>query len=129
MMKILQGIDIVKISHIKRIAQRNSNFIYDIFTERERSYCQSMKDPYIHYAGRFAAKESFMKAIGTGFAGTGIDSLFQEIEVVTAPSGRPELQVRGWAEKLSKKRKIRQYSVSISHAPDYAIASVILVGN
>jgi holo-[acyl-carrier protein] synthase len=129
MMKILQGIDIVKISHIKRIIQRNSNFIYDIFTERERSYCQSMKDPYIHYAGRFAAKESFMKAIGTGFSGTGIDNLFQEIEVVTAPSGRPELQVRGWAEKLSKKRKIRQYSVSISHAPDYAIASVILVGN
>lgn len=113
---------------MKRIIQRNAHFIYEIFTDSERAYCQSMKDPYIHYAGRFAAKESFMKAIGTGFPGTGIDSLFQEIEVVTAPSGKPELRVRGWAEKLSKKRRIRQFSVSISHAPDYAIASVILVG-
>ena len=129
MMKIFQGIDIVMISHMKRIILKNSNFIYDIFTEGERTYCQSMRNPFIHYAGRFAAKESFMKAIGTGFSGTGIDSLFQEIEIVAAPSGKPELQISGWAEKLSKKRKIRQCSVSISHSPDYAIASVILVGN
>jgi holo-[acyl-carrier protein] synthase len=129
MMKILQGIDIVDISKLKRIIQKNSAFISDIFTEKEREYCESRKDPYIHFAGRFAAKESFMKALGTGFSGTGIDHLFQEIEVLPAPSGKPELHVKGWAEKLAKKRRIRQCTVSISHASDYAVASVILIGN
>ena len=129
MMKILQGIDIVNISKLKRIILKNSTFISDIFTEKERKYCESRKDPYIHFAGRFAAKESFVKALGTGFSGTGIDHLFQEIEVLPAPSGKPELHVKGWAEKLAKKRRISQWTVSISHASDYAVASVILIGN
>jgi holo-[acyl-carrier protein] synthase len=129
MMKILQGIDIVDISKLKRIIQKNSTFISDIFTEKEREYCESRKDPYIHFAGRFAAKESFVKALGTGFSGTGIDHLFQEIEVLPAPSGKPELHLKGWAEKLAKKRRICQWTVSISHASDYAVASVILIGN
>ena len=129
MMKILQGIDIVDISKLKRIIQKNKTFISDIFTEKEREYCESRKDPYIHFAGRFAAKESFMKALGTGFSGTGIDHLFQEIEVLPTPSGKPELHVKGWAEKLAKKRRISQWTVSISHASDYAVASVILIGN
>ncbi|MBM4145146.1 MAG: holo-[acyl-carrier-protein] synthase [Nitrospira sp.] len=129
MMKILQGIDIVDISKLKRIIQKNKTFISDIFTEKEREYCESRKDPYIHFAGRFAAKESFMKALGTGFSGIGIDHLFQEIEVLPAPSGKPELHIKGWAEKLAKKRRIRQCTVSISHASDYAVASVILIGN
>jgi holo-[acyl-carrier protein] synthase len=128
-MKILQGIDIVEIPKLKRIIRKNKNFVSDVFTEKERAYCRSMKDPYIHFAGRFAAKESFMKAIGTGFSGTGIDHLFQEIEVITTPSGKPELSIKGWAQKLAKKRKIHQWSVSISHASDYAVASVILVGD
>jgi holo-[acyl-carrier protein] synthase len=121
MMKILQGIDIVDIPKLKRIIQKNKTFISDIFTEKEREYCESRKDPYIHFA--------FVKALGTGFSGTGIDHLFQEIEVLPAPSGKPELHIKGWAEKLAKKRKICQWTVSISHASDYAVASVILIGN
>ena len=129
MMKVLQGIDIVDISKLKRIIQKNKTFISDIFTEKEREYCESRKDPYIHFAGRFAAKESFVKAIGTGFSGIGIDHLFQEIEVLPSPSGKPELRVTGWADKLAKKKRISQWTVSISHASDYAVASVILIGN
>ena len=128
MMQVYQGIDIVDVSRLKRIMLRNRNFVYDIFTEKEMLYCQSQKNQYMHFAGRFAAKESFVKAIGTGFAGTGIDNLFNEIEVIPSASGKPQLFMRGWAERLAKKRKIHQWSVSISHTADYAVASVILVG-
>jgi holo-[acyl-carrier protein] synthase len=103
--------------------------VTDIFTEQERAYCQSMKDPYLHFAGRFAAKESYLKALGTGLSGSGVDHMFQEIEVAATASGRPEITVSGWTEKMAKRKKIRQTSVSISHAAHYAVATVILVGN
>ncbi len=65
-----------------------------------------MKNPYLHLAGRFAAKESYLKALGRDSPG-GDRSIFQEIEVIPTASGRPEISVRGWAEKIAKKRKIR----------------------
>jgi len=129
MITIHQGVDLVELSKFKEVLQRNSEFVRDMFTERERAYCESMKDPTVHFAGRFAAKESYAKALGTGFSGTGIDHLFQEIEVTSSSSGKPEISVTGWAAKMAKKRKIRQSSVSISHTAHYAVASVILVGD
>jgi len=129
MIQIRQGVDLVEISKFREIVQRHNHFISDIFTERERAYCESMKDPYPHLAGRFAAKESYLKALGTGISGSGIDSIFQNIEVISTASGRPEVSVSGWAEKMAKKRKITQCSLSISHTPHYAVATVILIGN
>ncbi len=128
MMKIHQGIDIVEIPKFRDVVERNSRFIFDVFTAEERAYCQSMKDPVLHFAGRFAAKESYVKALGTGFSG-GIDALFQEIEVVRTASGKPEISVSGWAEKIAQRKKIHHTSVSISHVSQYAVASVTLVGN
>lgn len=128
MITIHHGLDLVELSKFKEVFHRNSEFAHDIFTERERAYCKSMKEPILHFAGRFAAKESYAKALGTGFSGTGIDRLFQEIEIISNPSGRPEISVTGWAAKIAKKRKIHQSSVSISHTAHYAVASVILVG-
>jgi holo-[acyl-carrier protein] synthase len=128
-MKVLQGIDIIDVSKLEQVMQRNRDFVHDIFTEKERSYCQSRKNPSIHFAGRFAAKESFIKALGTGFSGTGIDHMFQEIEIIPAASGKPMILVRGWAEKCAGRKKIRQWEVSISHASHYAIAAVILIGD
>ena len=128
MIKIHQGVDIVEVSKFNEIVKRNDRFLLELFTERERSYCQSMKDPIPHFAGRFAAKESCAKALGTGFSGLGIDHLFQEIEVVSNPSGKPEISLSGWAAKIAKRKKIDQTSVSISHTSGYAMASVILVG-
>jgi holo-[acyl-carrier protein] synthase len=129
MIRIYQGVDIVELAKFRQIAARNHRFVTDIFTEQERIYCQSMKDPYLHFAGRFAAKESYLKALGTGLSGSGVDHMFQEIEVAATASGRPEITVSGWTEKMAKRKKIRQTSVSISHAAHYAVATVILVGN
>jgi len=129
MIRIYQGVDIVELAKFRQIASRNHRFVTDIFTEQERAYCQSMKDSYLHFAGRFAAKESYLKALGTGLSGSGVDHMFQEIEVAATASGRPEITVSGWTEKMAKRKKIRQTSVSISHAAHYAVATVILVGN
>jgi holo-[acyl-carrier protein] synthase len=128
-MQVYQGIDIVEITRIKNIILRNKDFIADIFTEKERDYCLSKKDPYIHFAGRFAAKEAGLKALGLGMSGTGIDSTLQEIEISSHSSGRPELIMSGWAQKISRKKHITQFTVSISHSENYAVATVILVSD
>lgn len=128
-MKIYQGVDLVGIAKFKDIFQRNKDFISDIFTEEEREYCLSKKEPYIHFAGRFAAKEACIKALGIGLSGAGIDHTFQEIEVTSHSSGKPLLSVNGWAAKVAAKKGISQLTVSISHSSDYAVATVILAGN
>lgn len=128
-MKIYQGVDLVGIAKFKDIFQRNKDFISDIFTEEEREYCLSKKEPYIHFAGRFAAKEACIKALGIGLSGAGIDHSFQEIEVTSHSSGKPLISINGWAAKVAAKRGISQLTVSISHSSDYAVATVILAGN
>ncbi|MBC8412583.1 MAG: holo-ACP synthase [Nitrospira sp.] len=128
MMQIYQGIDIVEIGKFREIILRHPDFIPDIFTEKERAYCDSKKDSSVHYAGRFAAKEAGIKALGIGMSGGGIDHTLREIEVLPSKSGRPELQLSGWIEKLSQKKHISQLTVSISHSEHYAIASVVLTG-
>ena len=129
MIRIHQGVDLVEISKFEEVVKRNPCFLLDLFTEQERTYCQSLKDPILHFAGRFAAKEACAKALGTGFSSSGIDHLFQEMEVVSRPSGKPEISLSGWAERIAKKKNIDQASVSISHASGYAVASVILLEN
>ena len=57
-MKVYQGIDIVEITRFRKMCDEHSMFIRDIFTEKEIEYCQSRKDSYIHFAGRFAGKEA-----------------------------------------------------------------------
>jgi holo-[acyl-carrier protein] synthase len=126
--KIHQGVDIVDVKKFKDITLRNKQFIPDIFTQREQEYCLSKKDPYVHFAGRFAAKEACMKALGWGMSITGIDNMFLEIEVIQQQSGQPLLSLNGWALKIGMRKKIHQHTVSISHAGHTAIATVILLG-
>ena len=128
MIKIHQGIDIVEIGKFKSIFQAREAFAAEIFTDAERRYCESKKDPYTHYAGRFATKEAALKALGMGLSGTGIDNTLKEIEVTAGPSGKPSLSLSGWTAMISKKKKIDQLTVSISHSKDYAVSTVMLVG-
>ena len=128
MSRIRQGIDIVDIEKFRAVLGRNPGLVDALFTEEERKYCLSRKDPPMHFAGRFAAKESYLKAVGTGFHGTGIDHVFQEIEIRSTGSGRPEITIQGWAAKMAARRKIRRFAVAISHADRYAVASVLLTG-
>lgn len=129
MISIHQGVDIVEITKFRNVLIRSRGLVSEIFTRREREYCEAMKDPFPHFAGRFAAKESYLKALGTGMSGYGIDHVLQEIEVVPDASGKPGLSVNGWAAKIAAKRKIQQSSVSIAHSANYAVATVILLSN
>jgi holo-[acyl-carrier protein] synthase len=128
-MKIYQGVDIVEISKLKKVFTNNKDFAMDIFTENERYYCLSKKDPFPHFAARFAAKEAGLKALGIGMSGIGIDTTFQEIEIVRSKAGKPALSLRGWTGKISRKKNINQLTVSLSHSAHYAIATVIMTGH
>ena len=128
-MQIYQGVDIVEITKFTKVFQRNSQLISDIFSHREKEYCLPMKNQYTHFAGRFAAKEAYLKALGSGLLGWGPHHIFQEIEIVPEPSGKPMLSLSGWAAKIAKKRRITQFTVSISHSSNYAVATVIMAGS
>ncbi|MBF0608467.1 MAG: holo-ACP synthase [Candidatus Magnetobacterium sp. LHC-1] len=123
-MRLFQGLDIVYIPKFKDVADRNTRLVTDIFTEKERITCMQLARPYVSLAGRFAAKEAMLKAIGIGFIATGV---FQNIEVSNQPSGKPTLTLRGWIKALMKRRNITEVTVSISHSADYAAATVILL--
>ena len=129
MMRIYQGVDMVDIARLKAVCLRHERFVGEVFTEKERTYCLSRRHPYVHFGGRFASKEACLKGMGRGLATLGSDHILQEIEVVAGDSGRPRLFLRGWAEKLLRRRGIQQLSVSISHTRDFAVATVILLGS
>jgi holo-[acyl-carrier protein] synthase len=125
---VYQGVDIVEIDKFREILARHEAFLTDVFTSREREYCGSRPSPHVHLAGHFAAKESYLKALGTGLSGIGMPHALREVEISHAASGGPRLLVSGWVARLAEKRRVRQASVSISHSGDYAVAAVVLVG-
>lgn len=127
MMQIHQGIDIVEIGKFKKVFSGHKNFVSDVFTRDEQDYCLSRKEPHIHFAGRFAAKEAGLKALGIGLSG--VNHVLKDIEVKPDELGKPVISFTGWAKKISRKKGIRQLTVSISHSANYAVATVILVGD
>ena len=127
-MRIYQGVDLVEVARVRKAYENHEAFGDDIFTREEVEFCRSRPDVYPHLAGRFAAKEACLKAFGVGMGGFGATGRFGEIEVESSPSGKPTLRLHGTMEKMGKRLKISQASVSISHAGEYAIATVILVG-
>lgn len=115
------GIDIIETARIKKAA--GDKFIKKIFTEKEIAYCEQKKDRHISYAGHFAAKEAFVKALQTGIS-DGVS--FLDIEVNHKDSGAPTLSITGKAKKLIEANNIKNICVSISHLKEIATAIVIL---
>lgn len=116
------GIDIVEIKRIKNIINKRKNFISKLFTGKEISYCSSKKNPYPHYASRFAAKEAFLKAVGSGWQGK---LNWTDIEISNDKFGKPEIIV----VKTSKYKgfnKFTKVELTISHDKNYAVALVAM---
>jgi holo-[acyl-carrier protein] synthase len=126
-MRIAQGVDLVHLPRFEEVLERHPAFTGDVFTEGERAYCEGRRRSSLHFAGRFAAKEATLKALGIGIR-TGIDRALQEVEVASLASGKPTLKLSGWTRTLSERQGIVQSSVSISHSADYVVATVILLG-
>jgi holo-[acyl-carrier protein] synthase len=118
------GLDATDIPRVERaIARYGDRFVHRIFTEAEIAYCSSKHRPAPHYAGRFAAKEAAMKALGTGLA-RGVT--WRDIEVVRG-GGPPRLAFRGAALAHFQRRGATSSLLTITHADTLALAQVMLV--
>jgi holo-[acyl-carrier protein] synthase len=117
------GTDMIETARVKKSMETIGGFREKIFGEAEIGYCESKANKYEHYAGRFAAKEAFMKAIGTGWR-NGI--AFREIEIVNDGLGKPGLKLSGKALGFTRDNGIGRSQISISHIKDMATAIVVL---
>src|SRR6516165_5544708 len=114
------GTDIVECPRIgKMIEQYGELFLRRVYTEREIRYCQARKHAIEHFAGRWAAKEAILKAMGTGRS-HGI--AWTNIEVRNGQAGQPRVLVCGAAREATIERGIADILVSISHCRTYATA-------
>ncbi len=121
------GTDIIECPRIGRmIEQHGELFLRRVYTEREIRYCQARKHAIEHFAGRWAAKEAILKAIGTGWT-QGI--CWTDMEVRNEAGGRPRVMVRGGAKDVAIQRGIGDIMISISHCRTYATAHALAVGN
>jgi holo-[acyl-carrier protein] synthase len=116
------GTDIIEVSRIAdSIEKYGDRFRNRIFTQLEQEYCESFKaNKYVHYAARFAAKEAFSKAIGTGIT-KGFK--FSEIWVRNEQSGEPKIELGGGLAEKWGKCKIH---ISLSHTVGNAVAYVVI---
>ena len=119
------GTDIVSVDRIKN-SLKNKNFINRIFNEKEILKCKKIKTSINCYAKRFAAKEAFSKALGTGIS-NGIN--FNEIVILNKKSGKPFIYIIGKTKKILHKkfrRKKTKISLSLSDEKKYAVAFVTI---
>ena len=118
------GLDATDIPRVERaIARYGDRFIHRIFTDAEIAYCASKFRPAPHYAGRFAAKEAAMKALGTGLT-RGVT--WRDIEVVRG-GGPPRLVFRGAALAHFQRSGATASLLTITHADALALAQVVLL--
>lgn len=123
-MIIGSGIDLVEIARIQQSMDRfGQRFLNRIFTAAEQAYCLRKRNAAESFAARFAAKEAAAKALGTGIShGVG----WLEIEVVRAPSGKPDVRFLGRAAQLAARLGARNAALSLTHTTGMAMASVLL---
>jgi holo-[acyl-carrier protein] synthase len=117
------GVDITEVERIKGAIERHGKtFLQRVFTPQEIAYCEGFRNKFERYAGRFAAKEAAMKALGTGWR-RGVR--WVDVEVVRERSGRPTMQLGGEAEKVAKQLGVKRIALSITHTETQALAQVI----
>lgn len=117
------GLDIAEIDRIAAaITRHGAPFVERLFTPREAAYCEKHKNRFERYAGRFAAKEAAMKALGTGWS-HGVR--WRDIEVAREASGKPTLNLSGVARELADRMGVKNISLSITHSGNVALAEVI----
>src|SRR5207245_9979938 len=119
------GLDATDIDRITDVIERyGDRFLRRIFTDGEIAYCTRRRVPAIHFAGRFAAKEAGMKALGTGHSQ---NVLWRDLEVIRH-GGLPQLQFHGGAGRRFAAMDARASLLSITHTETLALAQVLLIG-
>jgi holo-[acyl-carrier protein] synthase len=116
------GIDVCDISRMRRNLQKfGPRFMDRLLTPAERAYCERRKDAAVPFAGRFAAKEAAIKALG------GVEGLrWHDMEIVPADRGRPRLTLRGAGARAAERLAATRLHLSITHDAGVAAAVVIM---
>jgi holo-[acyl-carrier protein] synthase len=121
------GMDIVETKRIAESMERfGERFLKRVFSEGEVAYARSMKQPQLHLAARFAAKEAISKAFGTGI---GHEMGWRDLEIVRESNGQPRVVLHGKAEAHAKARGVQAVHVSLSHTTEYGAASAVVVAD
>ena len=117
------GIDMIDVERVATRIGKENGFRELVFSKNEIAYCETKTNKFEHYAARFAAKEAFFKALGTGWLN---GTAFNEVEVSNDASGKPELLLLGETAKTITTFGIIKISVSLSHLKTIASAVVII---
>jgi holo-[acyl-carrier protein] synthase len=121
------GVDLVSIDRVQAITQRwQDRFLHRVYSEAERQDCFRRTTPYASLAGRFAAKEAILKALGVGWA-TGVS--WRDVQVMSDAAGRPVARVEGRARSLIQEAGVTAIHISLSHDGGYAVAQAILTND
>lgn len=115
------GVDTVDIERFRRSLERTPSMRDRLFTTPELRYVAPKADPVPSLAGRFAAREAVMKALGLGLGAFG----FHEVWVSRAESGAPSLEVEGRARELADAAGVGRWHLSITHGELVAVAMVV----
>ncbi len=119
------GTDIIECERIGRMVDKHGDhFVNRVFTEEEVRYCTERRNGDQHFAGRWAAKEAVLKALGTGWI-AGIS--WQDVEISNEVSGRPLIRLYGGAAEIAQKRGIREIQISITHCVSHAVAFAVAI--
>ena len=117
------GVDIAEVERMRAaIERRGEAFLRRVYTPKERAYCERFRNKYERFAGRFAAKEAAMKALGTGWR-RGVR--WVDLEVVREFGGRPTMLLHGEAKQISQRMGVAHIALSITHTSSQAFAQVI----
>lgn len=117
------GTDIIEVERIRKNIENGSHFKEKVFSKNEIDYCEKKSNKAESYAARFAAKEAFFKALGTGWR-NGMS--FKEVEIMNNELGKPQINLYGKAKEIAEKQNISNIHVSVSHIKEIASSVVIL---
>ncbi len=117
------GIDMIEVERMADKMGRAEGFCELVFSKNEIAYCESKKHKFEHYAARFAAKEAFYKAIGTGWKN---GTAFNQIEISNDEKGKPSMVLLGETSQLIEQMGIKSIHVSLTHIRSMASAVVII---
>jgi holo-[acyl-carrier protein] synthase len=118
------GVDMVSIPRFRELMERRGEAaIPRFFTGAEAERCRQSRSSLESFAARFAAKEAFFKALGTGW---GLGGRWTEVEVVSADTGAPSLRLTGRAAEAAAERGVSAIHVSLTHTDETAAAFVVL---
>jgi holo-[acyl-carrier protein] synthase len=128
-MIISTGVDLTEVERIRAALEHPTiglRFRDRVYTAREIAYCENKKrGKFESYAGRFAAKEAVMKALGRGW---GAKVRWRDIEVARARSGKPEIVLHSETSRFAEALGIRRWALSITHTKQHGLAFVIAQG-